>query len=87
MVYESNLYHHGIKGQKWGIRRYQNKDGSLTSAGKKRYSFGEYGSEKSVKKLNKMLEADKKYGPNRTIFQDKKLGNCIGNTTNHYLKI
>lgn len=31
------LYHHGIKGQKWGIRRFQKKDGSLTSAGKKRY--------------------------------------------------
>ena len=31
------LYHHGIKGQKWGIRRYQNEDGSLTDAGKKRY--------------------------------------------------
>ena len=30
------LYHHGIKGQKWGVRRYQNADGSLTSAGKKR---------------------------------------------------
>ena len=31
-----NLYHHGIKGQKWGIRRYQRKDGSLTPAGRKR---------------------------------------------------
>ena len=30
----SELYHHGVLGQKWGIRRYQNKDGSLTSAGK-----------------------------------------------------
>ena len=31
------LQHHGIKGQRWGVRRYQNADGSLTSAGKKRY--------------------------------------------------
>lgn len=31
------LAHHGIKGQKWGVRRYQNEDGSLTEAGKKRY--------------------------------------------------
>lgn len=30
------LIHHGIKGQKWGIRRFQNKDGSLTPAGRKR---------------------------------------------------
>ena len=34
---EYELYHHGIKGMKWGVRRYQNKDGSLTNAGKKRY--------------------------------------------------
>ena len=32
------LQHYGIKGMKWGIRRYQNEDGSLTSRGKKRYS-------------------------------------------------
>jgi len=31
------LAHHGVLGQKWGVRRYQNPDGSLTSAGKKRY--------------------------------------------------
>lgn len=35
------LYHHGIKGQKWGIRRYQNPDGSLTAAGKERYGTAE----------------------------------------------
>ena len=31
------LYHHGVKGQRWGIRRYQNEDGTLTEAGKARY--------------------------------------------------
>lgn len=32
----NDLMHHGIKGQRWGIRRYQNKDGSLTSEGRSR---------------------------------------------------
>ena len=35
-VSESELYHWGIKGMKWGVRRYQNEDGTLTAAGKKR---------------------------------------------------
>ena len=34
---QGELYHHGIKGQKWGVRRFQNKDGSLTPAGRRRY--------------------------------------------------
>ncbi|MCD8202293.1 MAG: hypothetical protein LUD48_01465, partial [Prevotella sp.] len=33
------LYHHGILGQKWGVRRYQNKDGSYTAAGRARYGI------------------------------------------------
>lgn len=36
------LYHWGIKGQKWGIRRYQNPDGSLTEEGKVRYGGDSY---------------------------------------------
>lgn len=35
------LYHHGIKGQKWGIRRFQNKDGSLTPEGRKHWGIGD----------------------------------------------
>lgn len=35
------LYHHGVLGQKWGVRRYQNADGSLTAQGKKRYGSKE----------------------------------------------
>lgn len=34
---QKELYHHGIIGQRWGVRRYQNKDGTLTSKGKKHY--------------------------------------------------
>ena len=37
------LVHHGIKGQRWGVRRFQNEDGSLTSAGKKKYNVNEDG--------------------------------------------
>lgn len=36
-VYALELQHHGIKGMRWGIRRFQNKDGTLTPAGRKRY--------------------------------------------------
>lgn len=34
----NEIYHHGVKGMKWGVRRYQNADGSLTAYGKKRYT-------------------------------------------------
>ena len=63
------LQHHGILGQKWGIRRYQNTDGSLTSSGKKRYQnedgsyntntlIGKYknGNQKAKWKLNTRVE-------------------------------
>ena len=37
LVMNGELYHHGIKGQKWGVRRWQNADGTYNEAGKKRY--------------------------------------------------
>lgn len=45
-IRNDELFHHGIKGMKWGVRRYQNADGTLTNAGKKRVY-------KTVKKYSK----------------------------------
>ena len=50
-MYPNNeLYHYGVKGQKWGVRRYQNKDGSLTPAGRKRQAKQEYDAERKAAK-------------------------------------
>lgn len=47
-ISQNELYHHGIKGMKWGVRRFQNEDGSLTTAGKKRYGDESTGSDKRL---------------------------------------
>lgn len=57
----SDLQHHGIKGQKWGIRRFQNSDGSLTAAGRKRYSTDDYKNTlDKVKRADETLNTVKK---------------------------
>ena len=53
----SELRHHGIKGQKWGVRRFQNKDGSLTSEGRKRYNDGESSSVEDYQRAIKKTKA------------------------------
>ena len=62
-IAEGELIHWGIKGMKWGIRRYQNEDGSLTPAGKKRYAkleaeIEKLGGKSAEKKLSEMTDEE-----------------------------
>lgn len=57
----NELYHYGVKGQKWGVRRYQNKDGSLTSLGKKRRSKSIGINSIDRKALIKLLDSGKDF--------------------------
>ena len=74
----NSLTHWGVRGMRWGVRRYQNKDGSLTVAGQKRYDRDQR-ENSGKKKGNKIGQAD----PNRWVREDiersKKLTDASSN--------
>ena len=65
------LYHHGIKGMKWGVRRYQNEDGSLTNAGKKRYGSNDSNADNAGKKKHRSVDRDKLFDTSVKNGKDK----------------
>lgn len=69
------LVHHGILGQKWGIRRYQNEDGTLTEAGKRRLNRDILANAQK-KKENRVSDESKLIDPDRWVQED------IGNAKN-----
>lgn len=55
LVPVDELMHHGVKGMKWGVRRYQNPDGTLTNAGMRRYKIGSDGKISNAKGATRFL--------------------------------
>lgn len=79
------LYHYGIKGMRWGIRRYQNKDGSLTPKGKKRYSKELYSEMK--KNDGKLNRTDYGNAVKNKLSNDKRVKDYVSSNSKEYKRL
>jgi len=70
--WSDSLCHHGVKGQKWGVRRYQNPDGTLTAEGKSRYGISDFASNRDARHTGRVLNRlDRKWAKQRVAFQNQ----------------
>ena len=79
MYEENSLEHAGIKGMKWGVRRFQNPDGTLTEAGKKRY-------DRDTRNMKDKEKAKYKADPDKWVKEDMESGRKLANEANTLTK-